>query len=121
MANKFVDHAGPWASSETVQEYLHIDSDELARLLANHEILGCSFSDRKTYFPLRGFLDGRLVDGLGEVLAVLASGPTNAQTWATWLAGSPRDDGVSHWEHLRAGRLDEVLLEARRDVARWNQ
>lgn len=118
--SEWVDYVGPFASTQDVREYLHIDQIELDRRLANHELFGLTFSDGSTYLPTRQFQHGRVVEGLRDVLEILATGPFDATTWATWMAGNP-GDGITHWERLRAGELNLVLTEARRDVGRWNQ
>ncbi|MET0843368.1 MAG: hypothetical protein ABWY23_05930 [Mycetocola sp.] len=115
-----VEYIGPWADASTVRDYLHIDDAVLGRRLENREILGCRFRDNRVYFPIRQFQSGQVIEDLKYVLDVLATGIDSPRTWATWLAGIPGDDMITNWEHLRAGRLDLVLTEARRDAERWN-
>lgn len=119
--SELVEYAGPWIDSETVQGLLGIDSEELARQLIHREMIGCVFLSGRTYFPAKQLMNGRVVDGLHEVLEVLASGDDDPETWAVWMAGSPADDGITNWERLRAGRLDLVLTTARRHASRWSQ
>jgi hypothetical protein len=99
---------------------LHITEDQLEQLVERSQILGVRFNDNRRYFPTRQFDRGRVLSGLPAVLEVLAAGPTDEQTWATWLAG-PVDGENTGWELLRVGRLEMLLTEARRDVWRWNQ
>ncbi|GHD46854.1 hypothetical protein D9V29_09230 [Mycetocola manganoxydans] len=115
-----VEYAGPWIGAQRVQDLLHIDTPELARRLANREILGCVFRSGNTFFPSRQFLNGGVVPGLKDVLDLLMEGDPDRETCVLWLAGSP-GDGISNWDHLRAGRLQLVLKEAQRDASRWNQ
>lgn len=115
------EYRGPWADASAVRDYLRINDAELSRRLENREILGCQFRDREVYyFPTRQFQNGRVVEGLKEVLDVLATGISSPQTWATWLAGMPDDDETTNWELMRTARLDRVLIEARRDAYRWS-
>jgi hypothetical protein len=119
MSSKLVDYAGPWATSSTVCEYLGITAHQLEQLVERRQILGVRFIDNRRYFPVRQFHEGRILGGLPEVLEVLGAGPFGEMTWATWLAGRA-DRKMTGWEHLRAGHLEMLLTEARRDVSRWN-
>jgi hypothetical protein len=115
-----VEYAGPWLGAQKVKDLLHIDSPELARRLANREILGCEFRSSNLFFPSRQFHRGSVIHGLKNVLDALAEGDPDPETWALWMAGSP-GDGISNWDLLHAGCLDFVLTEASRDAARWRQ
>jgi hypothetical protein len=120
MASKLVDFAGPWAGLTTVCEYLGITEQQLEQLVEQRQVLGILFRDHRRYFPTRQFHQGQVLEGLPAVLEVLAVGPANEQTWATWLA-APIDGEITGWDLLRAGQLDMLLTEARHDVWRWNQ
>lgn len=75
-------------------------------------------------YPAFQVHDGRVVDGLQEVLRVLATGTGSRWTWAQWLntrltdrKGNEEPNAI---EQIRAGHLEDVLLEARHDAASWS-
>jgi hypothetical protein len=114
-----VEYAGPWTDLPAVCEYLNVTADEVQRMVDQRRLLGCEFRDNKLYFPTRQFMNHGVVNGLSDVLDALAAGIDSPQVWATWMAALP-EDGVSAWELLRTGRLQDVLVEARRDASRWS-
>ncbi|MBP5803483.1 hypothetical protein J2D78_15445 [Microbacterium maritypicum] len=76
--------------------------------------------DNVYLFPAFQLHDGRVVDGLTDVLGVLQTGTQGRWTWAQWL-NTPYPDGEpTAIEKMLAGRLDEVLLEARHDAWSWS-
>ena len=78
-------------------------------------------SDDDVYlFPAFQLCDGKVVDGLTDVLRVLQTGTQGRWTWAQWL-NTPYPDGEpTAIEKMLAGRLDEILLEARHDAWSWS-
>lgn len=78
-------------------------------------------SDDDVYlFPAFQLCDGKVVDGLTDVLRVLQTGTQGRWTWAQWL-NTPHPDGEpTAIEKMLAGRLDETLLEARHDAWSWS-
>lgn len=78
-------------------------------------------SDDDVYlFPAFQLCDGRVVDGLTDVLRVLQTGTQGRWTWAQWLNTSYPDGEPTAIAKMLAGRLDEVLLEARHDAWSWS-
>lgn len=78
-------------------------------------------SDDDVYlFPAFQLCDGKVVDGLTDVLRVLQSGTQGRWTWAQWL-NTPYPDGEpTAIEKMLAGGLDEILMEARHDAWSWS-
>lgn len=78
-------------------------------------------SDDDVYlFPAFQLCDGKVVDGLTDVLRVLQTGTQGRWTWAQWL-NTPYPDGEpTAIEKMLAGGLDEILLEARHDAWSWS-
>lgn len=72
------------------------------------------------FFPAFQLCDGKVVEGLTEVLCALQTGTQSCWTWAQWLNTTHPDGEPSPIEKMLAGRLDEVLLESRNDVWAWN-
>lgn len=68
--------------------------------------------------------EGRLVDGVSDVLKILRTGTRSRWTWAQWL-NTPVDDDTeedapSAIEQLIAGQLEDVLRDARHAAASWS-
>lgn len=74
-------------------------------------------SDGVTLYPAFQLHDGRVVEGLSDVLRVLRTGTTGRWTWAQWLNVAVA--GRRNMDLLYAGRLDEVLRDAERDAGAW--
>lgn len=71
-------------------------------------------------FPAFQLRDGRVIEGLTNVLRVLQTGTQGRWTWAQWL-NTPYPHGEpTAIERMLAGRLDEVLLEAAHDAWSWS-
>ncbi|WP_460800091.1 hypothetical protein [Microbacterium sp. GXF0217] len=71
-------------------------------------------------FPAFQLRDGRVIEGLTNVLRVLQTGTQGRWTWAQWLNAPYPDGERTAIEKILAGRLDEVLLEARHDAWSWS-
>ncbi|MCV0335257.1 hypothetical protein [Microbacterium sp.] len=71
-------------------------------------------------FPAFQLRDGRVIEGLTNVLRVLQTGTLGRWTWAQWL-NTPYPHGEpTAVETMLAGRLDEILLEATHDAWSWS-
>ncbi|MBC6495136.1 MULTISPECIES: hypothetical protein [unclassified Microbacterium] len=71
-------------------------------------------------FPAFQLRDGRVIEGLTNVLRVLQTGTQGRWTWAQWL-NTPYPHGEpTAIEKMLAGRLDEILLEATHDAWSWS-
>lgn len=71
-------------------------------------------------FPSLQLREGKIVDGLQEVLRVLETGTAGRWTWAQWLnAPLPDNDPPRNITLLYEGRLEEALRGARRDAWAW--
>lgn len=97
---------------------------EVATAATSLTVLELLTKDGVRPHPAFQFRDGRLVEGLAQVLQVLSTGTRGGWTWAQWLNTRP-DDGrggeePSAIERLRAGDLEGVLLEARHDAWAWS-
>lgn len=117
-AKSNVELAGPWASEETVCDYLDLTRDEVEAMVSRGEILGCAFDDGNLYFPTRQFHNRQVLPGFHDVLHVLATNIDSAKVWSTWMAAAPF--GTPAWEQSRTGHLEDVLIEARQDAGLWN-
>lgn len=83
-------------------------------------LLALETDDGVTLYLAFQFHNGRVVDGLSDVLAVLQTGTAGHWTWAQWLnTALPDEDVPRAIDALRAGRLDEVLRDAEHDAWAW--
>ncbi|MEV8249973.1 hypothetical protein AB0O87_03480 [Microbacterium sp. NPDC076768] len=72
-------------------------------------------------FPSFQLRDGKIVEGLQEVLRVLHAGVNDPWTWAQWLnVALPDEDPPRNIMLLCDGRLEEALRDARHDAWAWS-
>lgn len=121
------DEPNPWsriigpcytvASMARTLEWTEAEVVEAGRTL---RLLMLLTDDDVHLFPAFQLRDGRVVEGLTEVLRVLQTGTQSRWTWAQWL-NTPYPDGEpTAIEKMFTGRLDEILLEARHDAWSWS-
>lgn len=73
-------------------------------------------------FPAFQLRDGKIVDGLQDVLRVLATGTKGRWTWAQWLSSElPDKDPPRNITLLYEGRLEDALRNARHDAWAWSR
>lgn len=97
-----------WTETEVM------DAGDALRLLRLHT------SDDVYLFPAFQLHNGQVVEGLTKVLSVLQTGTSGRWTWAQSLNTAHPEGEPSSIEMLIAGRLDDVLLEARHDAWAWS-
>ncbi len=125
------DEPNPWAviigpcyRASSIARELGWTSEQVAAAAASLTLLELETDDEVLLYPAFQIWEGRLVDGLGEVLQVLSTGTASTWTWAQWLNTAVDDetgeDAPSAIEQLRAGKLDDVLLDARHTAAAWS-
>lgn len=84
-------------------------------------LLMLTTDDGVDLFPSFQLQDGKVVDGLQDVLRVLATGTTSRWTWAQWLnVALPDEDPPRNITLLSEGRLEEALRVARHDAWAWS-
>ncbi|WP_314651218.1 hypothetical protein [uncultured Microbacterium sp.] len=72
-------------------------------------------------FPSFQLQDGKVVDGLQDVLGVLQTGVNDSWTWAQWLnVELPDVDPPRNITLLYKGRLEDALRVARHDAWAWS-
>lgn len=73
-------------------------------------------------FPEFQLHDGKIVEGLQDVLRVLETGTRSRWTWATWLnVALPEEDPPRNVALFYEGRLEEALRGARHDAWAWSR
>lgn len=121
------EQASPWASivgpCYTVASMARALGWTEARIVEagkNLRLLALETSDGVTLYPAFQLHQGKVVEGLSQVLAVLQTGTASRWTWAQWLnTALPDEDPPRNIDALRAGHLDEVLRDAERDAWAW--
>ncbi|MEA1261425.1 hypothetical protein MicroSTF_00145 [Microbacterium sp. STF-2] len=85
------------------------------RLLALHS------DDHVDLFPSFQLRDGKIVEGLRDVLRALETGTPSRWTWAQWLnVALPVADPPRNITLLYEGRLEEAVRDARHDAWSWS-
>ena len=115
---------GPCYRANSIARELGWTSEQLAAAVASLTLLELETEDGALLYPAFQVWDGQLVRGLGDVLQVLSTGTASTWTWAQWLNAAVDDetgeDAPSAIEQLRAGRLDDVLRDARHAAWSWS-
>lgn len=112
---------GPVLTEAQVSEMLGVSSEDIADLVAGRSLLGLHTRDGQLVYPEFQFKNGRVLDGLSEVLGV-AVGVVDDWTLASWLVVDQPTLGRSIIGALGesgggAGVTDLVLSA----VARWRR
>lgn len=112
---------GPCYTTSSMARALGWTEDEVFRAGDSLHLLALTTSDGTVLYPAFQLEDGLPVAGLRDVLLVLQTGTTGRWMWAQWL-NTPLDskDPPRAIDALRAGHLDDVLLEARHDAWSWS-
>lgn len=115
---------GPCYTVVSVARALGWASQQVAAAVESLSLLELETSDGVLLYPAFQIVDGRVVDGVADVLRVLRTGTRSTWTWARWL-NTPFDDETgeeapSAIEQLRTGRIDEVLRDARLAASSWS-
>lgn len=104
--------AGPLAGAGELAAHLGIARSTLQDWRRNGAVVGLLKGTRKHLFPLAQFVDGRPVEGLAPVLAIVGD-PRTAWLWLI----EPYARGGSPLEDLKRGRVATVIDAARDDFA----
>lgn len=75
-------------------------------------VIGLLKGERKHVFPLAQFIDGRPVEGMARIMAIIGN-PRTAWLWLTRQHVS--ETGETPLDRLKAGRVDEVVADAKFD------
>ncbi|MBG0738811.1 hypothetical protein IV500_05175 [Paeniglutamicibacter antarcticus] len=121
--NPMMDAVGPFYDTAGLQRWLATTRQNLGKRSSALQILACKTEDNHLLYPTWQFRrDGTVINGLTEVLTVLAQGTASPWTWALWLTSKIDDEleGMSPAEWLGDERtLAPVLTMAASDAAVW--
>lgn len=122
--NPWAEIIGPCYTATSLARALGWTESEVSEAAASLMVLELLTDDGVLLYPAFQVCEGRLVPGLTQVLQVLNTGTKGRWTWAQWLNTRVDDESgeeaPSAIEQLRAGHLDEVLLDARHTAWAWS-
>ncbi|WP_314646781.1 hypothetical protein [uncultured Microbacterium sp.] len=122
--NPWAEIIGPCYRSTSLARALGWTDEQVVEAAAALQILELLTDDGVLLYPAFQVHDGRVLEGLAEVLRVLSSGTSGRWTWAQWLNASVDDDSgeeaPSAIEQLRAGQLDDVMRDAKHVAWAWS-
>lgn len=112
---------GPCYTVAAMARELGWTEEEVIRAGNTCRLLMLSTSDHVLLFPAFQLNNGEVVEGLSDVLRILATGTRGRWTWAQWLNGElPGKNPLRNIDALRAGNLDAVMRDARHDAEAWS-
>ncbi|MCM3778797.1 hypothetical protein [Microbacterium hydrocarbonoxydans] len=118
------DIVGPCRRSESIGRVLGLSDAEVRRATESLELLAVVTDEGTTLYPDFQIHEGRVVDGLQQVLAILHTGIDDPWTWTQFLNVAVYDEtegrDVRWIEEMRAGRLEAVLNDARHTAWAWS-
>ncbi|WP_144796584.1 hypothetical protein [Microbacterium paludicola] len=122
--NPWAEIIGPCYRSTSLARALGWTDVQVTEAAAALRILELQTDDGVLLYPAFQVNDGRVLEGLAEVLQVLSSGTRGRWTWAQWLNAAVDDetgeDAPRAIEQLRAGQLDVVLRDAKHAAWAWS-
>ncbi|WP_433861960.1 hypothetical protein [Streptomyces sp. L7] len=131
IANPWPEIVGPCYTSGSLQRELGVSRAALSKAVSDGRLLRLMTSDGQYVYPAFQVVDGALVRGLREVLAVLRLGAQDDPwTWAQWLntpvpdrsavvaegAEPPRRRNI---ERLAEGDIEGIVRDAEIAAASW--
>lgn len=111
---------GPCYTVTTMARTLGWTETEVVEAGESLRLLMLRTEDEVSLFPSFQLIDGKVVQGLTEVLRVLETGTADPWTWAQWLNTElPDEDPPRNIQYLYDGRLDEAIRDAKHDAWAW--
>jgi hypothetical protein len=104
--------AGQVMNAATLKKQLDIPSETLERWTANRDVIAFGDGEADRLYPIEQFDKGRPIAGVHSVLATIGQ-PRVAWQWLR--TPRPATGEVAPIELLKAGKLDRVMLLAKRD------
>lgn len=102
--------AGPVAGPVELERDYGIRRSTLHTWQRRGAVIGLLKGERKHVFPLEQFVDGRPIEGIAQVVAVV---PSPRSAWLWLVQHSPLLGGKRPIDLLKQGRIDKVVEAAR--------
>lgn len=115
----WTDELGPFYDSEGVGMLLgNVTKQAVSDRVRRHRLLALRTGSGRLVYPAFQFENRSVLDGLGDLLSIVAPDDTEGWYVASWLTTSdPAFGGRSPVEELRTHGLTDELRAAARDVA----
>ncbi|MGH9184408.1 MAG: hypothetical protein ACRD0U_01105 [Acidimicrobiales bacterium] len=108
LASPWDDLVGPFTRSEGVQQRLGISRQAVAAKASRRRLLRVVTSDGDHLYPVWQFVDGGLIQGLPELLAMFPEAGVDGWTLAGWLRTPDPELVEPPIEALRRGEVERV-------------
>lgn len=119
--NPWAEIVGPCYTVTSMARTLGWSEAEVIEAGNDLRLLMLTTDDGVDLFPSFQLQNGKVVDGLQDVLRVLETGTAGRWTWAQWLnVALPDEDPPRNITLLYEGRLEEALRKARHDAWSWS-
>jgi hypothetical protein len=106
------DWASPVAGPGDIEKMFGTKRSTLHDWHKRGAVIGLLKGERKHVFPLAQFIDGRPVEGMAAVTAIIGN-PRTAWLWLT--RQHVNESGETPLDRLKAGRVEEVVADAEFD------
>lgn len=107
--------AGPVGGAKDIEAQFGVGRSTLSAWQKNGAVVGLLRGQRKLAYPLEQFIDGRPLQGLSDVVA---AAPDARSAWLWMRQPHGALDGETPLAVLRAGKRDQVIALAARDLGR---
>lgn len=122
VANPWPKIVGPCYTSGSLQRELGIGRAAVSKAVRERRLLRLDTEDGATLYPAFQIRGRRMVPHLDLVLRELSAGFDSPLMWAQWLnVPVPRPNGQvgRRIDELAAGKVTELVLEAKHTAAVW--
>lgn len=120
-SNPWAQIVGPCYTVASMARALGWTEDEVMAAGNDLRLLMLHTDDNVDLFPSFQLRDGKIAEGLREVLRVLQTGVNDPWTWAQWLnVPLPDEEPPRNITLLYEGRLEEALRDARHVAWAWS-
>ncbi|AXL10740.1 hypothetical protein DXT68_00210 [Microbacterium foliorum] len=117
QSNPWAEIVGPCYTVTSMARTLGWTENEVVEAGDQLRLLMLRTDDDVLLFPAYQLHDGKIVEGLQDILLVLQTGTAGRWTWAQWLnVPLPDHDPPRNIQLLIDGRLDEAIREAEHDA-----
>lgn len=107
--------AGPVGGAKDIEAQFGVGRSTLSTWQKNGAVVGLLRGQRKLAYPLEQFIDGRPLQGLSDVVA---AAPDARSAWLWMRQPHGALDGETPLALLRAGKRNQVIALAARDLGR---
>ncbi|MCT1365048.1 MULTISPECIES: hypothetical protein [unclassified Microbacterium] len=122
--NPWAQIIGPCYTAASIARALGWTPDRVTAAVESLSLLELETDDNVLLYPAFQIDDGRIIEGISEVIRVLSTGTRSTWTWAQWLNSRVDDEtgeeAASAIEQLRAGHIEDMLRDARHAAAAWS-